>query len=59
LVERPTFANTMKGHERVIAWLERLPAGHVLVGIENAGGYATTLAVAPARAAIVALDVVP
>ena len=46
-VDRLTFATTAKGHERFIAWLGALPSDHVLVGIENAGGYGITRTVAP------------
>jgi transposase len=58
-VDRLTFATTAKGHERFIAWLGALPSDHVLVGIENAGGYGITLTVALSRVGLVALDVPP
>jgi transposase len=58
-VDQLTFANTVKGHERFIAWLGALPSDHVLDGIENAGGYGLTLTVALSRVGLVALDVPP
>jgi transposase len=58
-VDRLTFANTAKGIERFIVWLDALGVDDVVVGIENAGGYGTTLAVALSRAGRVALDVPP
>lgn len=54
-----SFANTVKGVERFIAWLGTIAPGGVVIGIENAGGYGTTLTVALSRAGLVALDVPP
>jgi transposase len=57
-VGRIAFANTAKGCERFIGWVQGL-ADSVVIGIENAGGYGTTLTVALSRAGLVALDVPP
>lgn len=54
-----SFANTVKGVDRFIAWLSTVAPGRVVIGIENAGGYGTTLTVALSRAGLIALDVPP
>jgi transposase len=54
-----TFKNTGRGCDRLLSWLEGLGAEHIVIGIENAGGYGATLTVALARGGFDALDVPP
>ena len=54
-----TFKNTGRGFDRLLSWLKGLGAEHIVIGIENAGGYGATLTVALARCGFDALDVPP